>query len=123
MVLGAILEIMRGAKHFEFVYTPSFEAAAKKLLTEEDRRHLELQLLGDPKHGALLERTGGFRKVRFGRPSRREGRSGGVRVIYFFAEGRGRIFLLLVYSKGAKDNLTRAEENELRRLGRCLEGE
>jgi len=110
-------------RHFEFVYTPSFEAAAKKLLTEEDRRHLELLLLDDPERGALIERTGGFRKVRFGRPSRREGRSGGTRVIYFFVEGRSRVFLFLIYSKATKDALTRAEENELRRIGRTLEGE
>jgi mRNA-degrading endonuclease RelE of RelBE toxin-antitoxin system len=115
---------MRGEKrHVEFVYTPSFEASAKKLLTEEDRRSLELLLLDNPERGALVERTGGFRKVRFGRPSRREGRSGGTRVVYFFAEGRSRIFLLLIYSKGTKDSLTRAEENELRRIGRTLEGD
>lgn len=38
-------------------------------------------------------------------------------------ERRDRIYLLLVYSKGVKDDLSRAEENELRRLGRALEGE
>jgi hypothetical protein len=64
---------------FEFVATHSFETSAKKLLSEEDRRELELLLLEDPRRGQLIERTGGFRKVRFARPSRREGR----------VEGRG----------------------------------
>lgn len=41
----------------------------------------------------------------------------------FEFERRDRIYLLLVYSKGVKDDLSRAEENELRRLGRALEGE
>ena len=101
--------------------TPSFENSGKKLLTEEDRRELELFLLEDPKRGPLIERTGGFRKVRFARPSRREGKSGGARVIDYFLERRERIYLLLVYAKGAKEDLSRAEENELRQLARALE--
>jgi len=90
-------------------------------LTEEDRRELELLLLDDPKRGQLIERTGGFRKVRFARPSRREGKSGATRVIYYFLDRRDRIYLLLVYAKGVKDDLTRAEENDLRKLARALE--
>jgi hypothetical protein len=105
------------------VATHSFEASAKKLLTEEDRRALELFLLEDPRRGQLIERTGGFRKVRFARPSRREGKSGGTRVIYYLLDRKDRIFLLLIYSKSAKDNLTRSEENELRKLAQALEGE
>ena len=92
-------------------------------MTEEDRRELELLLLEDPKRGQLIERTGGFRKVRFARPSRREGKSGGTRVIYYLLDRRERIYLLLVYAKGVKDDLTRAEENELRKLARALEEE
>jgi hypothetical protein len=76
---------MRPAESFlEFVCTPSFESSAKKLLTEEDRRVLELMLLADPAAGAVIERTGGFRKIRFARPSRGEGKSGGTRIIYYF---------------------------------------
>ncbi|MEX2531663.1 MAG: hypothetical protein WD960_12905 [Gemmatimonadota bacterium] len=110
-------------RYFEFVSTPTFEGSAKKLLTEEDRRKLELLLLEDPMRGDVIERTGGFRKVRFARPSRREGKSGGARVIYYISERKERIYLLLVYSKSVKDDLSRAEENELGKLGRILEGE
>ena len=111
------------APHFEFVSTPLFESSVKKLLTEEDRRQLELLLLSNPTAGQLIERTGGFRKVRFARPSRNEGKSGGMRVIYFLVAPKERIYLVLAYSKGVKDDLTRAEENELRALARVLEGD
>lgn len=84
---------------------------------------MELLLLEDPRRGQLIERTGGFRKVRFARPSRREGKSGGTRVVYYFLDRRDRIYLLLVYAKGVKDDLTRTEENELRKLARALEEE
>jgi hypothetical protein len=110
-------------RYFEFITTRMFESSAKKLLTEEDRRHLELLLLADPRRGQVIERTGGLRKVRFARPSRGEGKSGGTRVIYYFIERKDRIYLLLVYAKSSKDDLSRADENELRELARMLEGE
>ena len=75
----------------KFVSTHSFEGAAKKLLTEDDRRELELLLVEEPRRGKVIERTGGFRKVRFARPSRREGKSGGTRVVYYFLDRRDRI--------------------------------
>jgi hypothetical protein len=109
--------------YLEFISTPLFEISAKKLLTEEDRRQLELTLLMNPRGGQVIERTGGFRKIRFARPSRREGKSGGTRVVYYLLERRGRVYLLLVYAKNVKDDLTRSEENELRSLARQLEGE
>lgn len=80
-------------------------------------------LMEDPRRGQMIERTGGFRKVRFARPSRREGKSGGTRVVYYFLDPQSRIYLLLVYSKSVKDDLTRAEENELRKLAQQLEEE
>ena len=71
----------------------------------------------------VIERTGGFRKVRFARPSRREGKRGGTRVIYYLLDRHGRIYLLLVYSKNVKDDLTRGEEAELWKLAQVLEAE
>lgn len=79
VVLSTIVLMQNQSSLFEFISTFEFERSAKNLLTEEDRRHLELLLLEDPRRGQAIERTGGFRKVRFGRPSRREGKSGGTR--------------------------------------------
>jgi hypothetical protein len=107
----------------EFIATRVFESSAKKLLDEEDRRQLELMLVADPKRGQVIERTGGFRKMRFARPSRREGKSGGTRVIYYFIQRKDRIYLIDIYAKGIKDDLTRSEENGLREVARVLEGE
>jgi|TARA_B100001971_G_scaffold187474_1_gene188206 hypothetical protein len=125
MVLGTTLRWIHVGREvlIEFVSTHSFQASAKKLLTDDDRRELELLLLENPRRGEVIERTGGFRKVRFARPSRREGKSGGARVVYYFVDRRDRIYLLLVYAKGVKDNLTRTEENELRKLAKALEEE
>jgi hypothetical protein len=107
----------------EFISTRVFEVSAKKLLTEADRRLLELLLLGDPRRGPVIERTGGFRKLRFARSGHREGKSGGTRVVYYFIQTRSRIYLIDVYSKSVKDDLTRAQENALRAVARVLEEE
>lgn len=106
---------------FEFVWLPTFERTSKKLLTEEDRRAIEGVLCDNLEAGALIRRTGGFRKLRHALEGR--GKSGGVRVIYLPDELCERVYMILVYAKGAKETLTREEENELRRLATELRNE
>ena len=108
---------------FHFIATSVFEDAAKKLLTEEDRHRLEQLLLRDPLVGRVIEHTGGVRKMRFARPSRREGKSSGTRVIYYFVDRKDRVYLIDVYGKTMKADLTRAEENRLRKLAKLLDEE
>lgn len=56
--------------------------------------------------------TGGARKLRFA--GRGKGKSGGYRIITFYADAGIPVFLLDVYSKDSQANLTKAERNELR---------
>jgi hypothetical protein len=44
-------------------------------------------------------------------------------VIYYFIQRKDRIYLIEVYAKGVKDDLSRAEESGLREVARVLEGE
>ena len=48
------------------------------------------------------------------------GKSGGVRVIYYFHDDRYPLFLITVFSKSEKVNLKKAERNELAKLTRIL---
>jgi hypothetical protein len=105
----------------EFVWLPTFERTSKKLLNEEDRRLIEMELCGDIQAGDLIKRTGGFRKLRYGPEGR--GKSGGVRVICFPDEECGRVYMILAYGKGKKETLTRSEEHELRKLASDLKKE
>lgn len=105
-------------KLFEFVWLPTFERASRKLLSDDDRRAIEVLLCEDPESGDLMQRTGGFRKLRV--PLGGRGKSGGARVIYLPDPRRNRFFMALAYAKGAKSTLTRREEQELRRLARLL---
>lgn len=66
----------------------------------------------DPAVGDVMQGTGGARKLRIA--GRGKGKSGGYRVITFYAADDVPVFLLDVYGKGDKANLTKAERNELR---------
>ncbi len=105
------------------ITTPTFEASARRLLDEADRRRLELTLAEQPLAGAVIPRTGAFRKLRFRRPSRAEDKRGGVRIVYYYVDRRERVYLVLAYAKNRKDDLTAAEEDELREVARVLDGE
>lgn len=103
-----------------FVELPSFMARWKALgLTDDDLRRLEIELLDNPKVGAVLQGTGGVRKVRFAFENR--GKSGSVRVIYIDFEVYEKIFLLTAYAKADQANLTRKERNDLKGLVELLE--
>lgn len=98
-----------------------FERTSKKLLTETDRRSLETELCADLEAGALIARTGGFRKLRYGTPG--SGKRGGIRVVYLPDRECGRVYMILACRKGVKDTLTREEENVLRKLASELRGQ
>lgn len=76
-------------------------------------------MLADLKVGAVMQGTGGVRKMRFAFEHR--GKSGGVRVIYIDFEVYEKIYLLTAYTKNEKENLTKEERNEIRRLVAILE--
>ena len=90
------------------VETPFFLRKAATLLAEDERSELVTFLGGNPEAGAVVPETGGVRKVRWATQGR--GKSGGVRVIYYFHNEAFPVFLLTVYAKNQKANLTKAED-------------
>jgi len=72
----------------EFVWLPTFEASAKKLLNDDSRRAIEAALCDDLDAGTPMRRTGGFRKLRYALEG--GGKSGGVRIIYLPDKACGR---------------------------------
>lgn len=103
-----------------FVELPLFRSRWVNLgLTDEDLIRLQEELLADPKVGDVMQGTGGVRKMRFAFKHR--GKSGGIRVIYIDIEVYEKIYLLTAYIKKEKENLTKDEQNEIRRLIAVLE--
>lgn len=103
-----------------FVELPLFRSKWKSLgLDDDDLKRLQEEMLLDPKTGAVIRETGGVRKMRFAFEHR--GKSGSVRIIYIDFEVYEKIYLLTAYPKNEKDNLSKAERNELRELVTVLE--
>jgi hypothetical protein len=106
-------EIMHGIAEL-----PSYIRLADKLLNAEERQGLIDYLAGHPKAGDAMEGTGGIRKLRWRRGS--QGKSGGMRVIYYYHDDLMPLYLLTLFAKGDKANLTRSERNELAGLVNVL---
>jgi len=100
------------------VETPSYVRDAKRLLSNEENSEIINHLASNPKAGVLVRGTGGFRKLRWGRSG--QGKSGGVRVVYYFHSDSMPLFLVTLFGKGEKTNLTKEESNELATLADAL---
>ena len=82
--------------------------------SREEVEAVVLHLRRKPQAGDRIEGTGGARKVRF--PGRGKGKSGGYRVISYFSGDDVPVFLLNVFAKGEKVNLSKAERNALKKM-------
>ena len=98
--------------------TTEYARKAGKLLFENERTELICYLASHPNAGDVMEGTGEVRKLRWAREGR--GKSGGVRVIYFFYNEGLPLYLLTVYGKNEKSNLSPAERNQLAKLTSLL---
>jgi len=98
--------------------SPEFSRQARQLLTEAEVDELIEFLAIHPQAGAIMQGTGGVRKLRWAREGK--GKSGGTRVIYYFHNETIPLFLLTIYGKGRKDNLSKSERNQLAKLAKIL---
>ncbi len=96
------------------VETSVFTRRLRRLLTEEEYRFLQLELVQRPNAGAIIPGTGGLRKLRWSKGG--AGKRGGARVIYYWIGERDTILLLLIYGKGEQASLTPQQRKLLRRV-------
>lgn len=90
-------------------------------LTDDDLRTLESILLRNPKAGNVIIGAGGLRKVRI--PVDHNGKRGGGRVIYVDIEVKECIYLIDVYLKNEKPDLSGKERKMLKKLVAVLKEE
>lgn len=97
------------------IETSDFLRDAKKAgLSEDDRTEIVDFIADNPISGDEIAGTGGARKVRFA--AKGKGKSGGVRIITFYSGHDIPVFLLNVFTKGEKVNLTKSECNDLKKV-------
>lgn len=103
-----------------FVMLPEFEKQWHKMgLNDDDLKRLQYELLYDPQKGDVIQGTGGLRKIRFAFENR--GKRGSSRVVYVDFAVYEKIFLITAYPKSEKDNLTKEERNNIKKLIEALE--
>src|ERR1700722_3867255 len=97
------------------IETPDYLVDAKSLgLSTDERQTIVDYIAQNPDGGVEMKGTGGARKIRFA--GRGKGKSGGYRVVTFFAGKDIPVFLLSIFSKGEKANLSQAERNEFKQV-------
>jgi hypothetical protein len=101
------------------VRTPTFSRRAKRLFIESEVAALEESICERPEAHPVIPGTGGIRKARWGRAGM--GKRGGVRVVYYFFVCADVVYLLDVYAKSEKSDLTPADKRELRKIVSMLE--
>ena len=84
---------------------PEYLRSAAKLLADTERRAIIDHLAAHPAAGDLIEGTGGVRKLRWARDGR--GKSGGVRMIYYFHSEAMPLYLLTMFAKNERANLSK----------------
>jgi hypothetical protein len=100
------------------VELPEFQRKSEKLLDSSERLSVINYLALHPAAGDLIRETGGIRKLRWS--AKGKGKSGGVRVIYYYHSPSMPLFLLTAYGKGEKTNLNKRERNDLAKLTSLL---
>jgi hypothetical protein len=96
------------------VETPSFVRDAVSVFTDEERSEMIAFVAANPDAGDIMPDTGGGRKLRWMAGGR--GKRGGVRVVYYFYNDSLPLFLLNVFAKNEKVNLSQAERNQIKAL-------
>jgi hypothetical protein len=86
------------------VETSAFARRAEKLLSIEEHEDLLFYLALHPESGDEIPGTGGVRKVRYA--AKGKGKSGGVRVIYYFFDEENPLYAIFLYGKNEQANLT-----------------
>jgi len=107
-----------------FIETPIFTAKWQDLeLTDKNLKDLQEILLENPKLGDTISHTGGLRKIRIPMENKGKGKRSGARVIYVDVDIKETVYLVNVYSKDEKADLTPDEKKALKAVVKILKEE
>jgi hypothetical protein len=101
-------------KFVTVVETAEYLKKAAKLLSAAERDELVDRLAVDPRCGEIIPQSGGVRKVRIALEGR--GKRGGARVIYYYHSEAAPLFILTVYAKAERDDLSAADLKRYRAM-------
>lgn len=103
--------------------TSRYAREVRRLLGESEQAAMQLAIAADPEAHPIVPGTGGVRKARWTRQGK--GKSGGVRVIYYYWRTTGEIarqildpevYLLSIYAKSDQSDMTAADRKAAKRF-------
>ena len=94
--------------------THAFTARILELLSDDEYRLLQQELVARPDAGRLIRGSGGLRKLRWAAKGR--GKRGGARIVYYWHAPGDRLLMLLAYTKSEQDDLTPRQRAVLRKI-------
>jgi len=97
-----------------FKETSIFTKQINGLINDDEYKELQNFLLKTPDTGAIIQGSGGIRKLRWKQGG--QGKRGGFRVIYFWHVSGDVFLMLLAYPKNVQDNLTNEQLTTLKKL-------
>ncbi len=83
-------------------------------MSDDEYRALQETLVNRPGMGDIVQGTGGLRKVRWKQEG--HGKSGGVRVIYYWMTEDEQLYMLYVYPKSKQEDLTAEQKKDLKSI-------
>lgn len=86
-----------------FIESSLFTELVKDHLNDDEYAALQWLLLERPNAGVIVSGSGGVRKIRWGLKGR--GKSGGIRVIYYWKKSDSEIWMLTLYTKSEKSTI------------------
>ncbi len=106
-----------------FVETTGFTEAILDFMPDRGYAEIQQRLMTKPDLGDVMPGCGGLRKLRAADPTRQKGKRGGVRIIYLHVPVARRFYLLDIYGKDEKDDLSATEKRQLRNIAEQLKRE
>ena len=97
-----------------FIETPIFTEDITEMLSDDEYTKLQRFLAEYPESGKVIQGSGGFRKLRW--KLENKGKSGGVRLIYYLYKSDEVIYMIYVYKKSEKEDLTQSQIKQLRKV-------
>ena len=86
-----------------FIELTTFSRMRDDHFDDDGFAEFQRHLASNPAAGDVIPETGGVRKIRWARAG--TGKRGGLRVIYYVQDRLGRIWLMTVYAKSARENI------------------
>jgi mRNA-degrading endonuclease RelE of RelBE toxin-antitoxin system len=96
------------------IETTVFTRQVEKLLSEEEYRQLQAELVSRPDAGVVIPGSGGLRKLRWALGA--SGKRGGARLIYYWAVAPDQLLMLYIYPKNVQADLTPDQLKTLRQI-------